>query len=508
MKSIFALALVMSLLCCPAARADDIAWEKIQNGSVDAAFAKAKEQNKPLFLYWGAVWCPPCNQVKATVFSRKDFVAQTKSFIPVYLDGDAPGAQKIASQFNVRAYPTTVLLKPDGKEIMRLPGEVDPLRYVQLLAQGVRHAVPMAHLVKRATTGQGASTLAAKDWETLAFYSWDLDDASLAKVDDRAKLLRTLAVACPSSHVIAKQRLLLKALALHGKDKELPLKQSVETFAALVNDAIKARPVYDILLFSPAELLEASAKLDVKQSAQLRVKISTLLDTAAGDKTLSWNDRISAVSAKFELLPEEQKLKPPSGWVNQVTSVVNAANAGIKNKFERQSVIPSAADLLTSYGLVDQSNKLLTEELPKAVAPYYHMLVLSANAKKQGNNSAALDWSQKAFETSQGPATKIQWGSGYVRRVVELSPNDATRIEKASLAVIQGLEPTPDTFYERNSRSLARMGSQLNQWNTSPDRAIVVQRLQNELAKVCAKLPANDAARQSCDGVFAAPKNG
>ncbi|MET5116234.1 thioredoxin family protein, partial [Burkholderia pseudomallei] len=31
-----------------------IAWRQ---GDVDAAFADAKRTNKPLFLYWGAVWC-------------------------------------------------------------------------------------------------------------------------------------------------------------------------------------------------------------------------------------------------------------------------------------------------------------------------------------------------------------------------------------------------------------------------------------------------------------------
>ncbi len=495
----FSIALGLStalLLFTPLAIADNITWEKINNGSVEAAFAKAREQNKPLFLYWGAVWCPPCNQVKATVFSRKDFVAQTKSFIPVYLDGDAPGAQKIATQFNVRAYPTTILLTSDAKEITRLPGEVDPLRYVQLLAQGVRSTVPMAQLVKEAKSG---GTLASKDWETLAFYSWELDDAKIVRATERAKLLRELAIACPASAKVAKQRLFLKALALHDTDKSLPLAQSLDTFAALIKDSLLAKPYYDILLNSPAQLLSATAKLDTVRSDRLRTQVSSLLDAAAEDVTLSWNDRLQAVSGKYELLPEAQKKLPPSAWVAQARNLVAAANSTVKSKFERQSVIPNAADVLSSYGLLEESNQLLNAELPKAVAPYYHMLVLAANAKKQGNPAAAVDWSQKAFETSQGPATRIQWGASYIRQLVELSPSDTSRIEKAATAIIQGLEPTPDTFYERNARSLNRVGTQLNKWNKAPEQAAVLQRLKLELDKVCRKLPSSDPSRQTCE---------
>lgn len=74
-----------------AAKAAGIDWVH-SDGSLDAAFARAKAENKPLFLYWGAVWCPPCNQVKATIFNRQDFIEKSKLFVPVYLDGDSKGA--------------------------------------------------------------------------------------------------------------------------------------------------------------------------------------------------------------------------------------------------------------------------------------------------------------------------------------------------------------------------------------------------------------------------------
>ena len=68
-------------------------------GDVDAAFAAAKAADKPLFLYWGAEWCPPCAQVKSTIFNRREFQDRSKLFVPVYLDGDTPSAQKQGERF-------------------------------------------------------------------------------------------------------------------------------------------------------------------------------------------------------------------------------------------------------------------------------------------------------------------------------------------------------------------------------------------------------------------------
>ncbi|RSB89844.1 thioredoxin family protein, partial [Burkholderia cenocepacia] len=117
-----------------------IAW---QHGDVDAAFALAKREGKPLLLYWGAVWCPSCNQVKSTIFSQQAFKTRSSFFVPVYLDGDTESAQKLGERFKVHGYPTMILFRPDGTEVTRLPGEADLDRYMQALSLGMTAAHPV-----------------------------------------------------------------------------------------------------------------------------------------------------------------------------------------------------------------------------------------------------------------------------------------------------------------------------------------------------------------------------
>ena len=92
---------------------------------------RRKASNKPVLLYWGAQWCPPCKQLKSAVFSRPDFIEKSKLFVAVYLDGDLPDAQKWGDVFRVTGYPTVVVLKPDRTEITRIAGNMDLSLYAR-----------------------------------------------------------------------------------------------------------------------------------------------------------------------------------------------------------------------------------------------------------------------------------------------------------------------------------------------------------------------------------------
>src|SRR4051812_47948055 len=180
------------------------------DAEVDKAFALARQSGKPVFLYWGAVWCPPCNQVKATLFNRPDFIERSRAFIPVYVDGDRPGAQKIASRFKVSGYPTMVLFKPDGTEITRLPGEVDPQRYLLTLSAALNAQAPVKEHVSHALAGQ---KLSDEQWNLLAFYSWDTDEQQVLPTAELGKRLGELSAHVPANLPHLRDRLVLKAIS-------------------------------------------------------------------------------------------------------------------------------------------------------------------------------------------------------------------------------------------------------------------------------------------------------
>jgi hypothetical protein len=133
------------------------------------------------------------------------------------------------------------------------------------------------------------------------------------------------------------------------------------------------------------------------------------------------------------------------------------------------------------------------------------MSQLASNAKKRGDKADALRWYQEAFDKSEGPATRLQWGSSYVAALVELAPQDEARIEKAVAQLFDEAAAQPNAFYERSARSLERVGSKLVAWNKGNAHAATLRKLQAQLDGVCAKLPADDEAQRGvCRKLLAA----
>ncbi len=484
-----------------------IAWQyAATDAEVDAAFATARAQNKPVFVYWGAAWCPPCNQLKATLFNRQDFIERSKAFVPVYIDGDSPGAQKLGNRFKVRGYPTTVLFNSSGTELTRLPGEVDAAQYTQVLTLGMNAQRPLTAVLADARSGSG--TLSPNDWKLLAFYSWETDAQQAVPGAQLPALLKQLAVACPADQTETSTRLMLKAVVA-GADAKPPVTADPklrERVLSLLADADASRAQMDVLTNNAADTARALSASKSPERATLVGAFNAALKKLEADATLSRADRLTALYARVDLAkiesPKDAKPALPEALLGEVRVHVARVDREITDGYERQAVITGAAYMLDEAGLLDEARSLLEANLSKSHSPYYLMTALSSNAKKRGDTGEALRWSEEAFNKSEGPATRLQWGAGYVNTLVELAPQDEARIERAVQQLFTEAASQPDAFFERSARSLQRVGSKLQGWNQGGRHASVLARLQLRLTAVCDKLPTDDTQRAVCDGVL------
>jgi len=483
-----------------------IAWKNAaSDADVDAAFAQAKADNKPVFVYWGAKWCPPCNYVKATLFNRQDFIERSRAFVPVYVDGDSPGAQRLGSRFKVSGYPTMVLFNPQGTELTRLPGEVEGERYTQVLTLGMNAQRPVKDVLAQVKTD--AKGVTANDWRLLAFYSWDTDQQQLVPKDGVPALLKQLADACPADQAEIAMRLRLKALA--ATDGKAPPSADAATRTALLKllaEPAASRTQLDMLTNYPSDITRALTKAGTPERSELRQAFDGALKRFEGDTTLSRADRMQALIAQVDLARIDAKkdaaVKLPEPLLADIRDQTARADREITDGYERQAVITAAAYLLDEAGLGSESDALLKANLSKSHSPYYLMSDLAINAKKRGDKTEALHWYEAAFDKSEGPATRLQWGASYIEALVDLAPQDAARIEKATGQLFSEAAKQPDAFYQRSGRALQKVSTKLLAWNKSGAHKAEMQRLQAQLDGICAALPADDPKRAICTGLL------
>src|SRR5471030_70806 len=427
-----------------AATPGQIAWrDGVADGGIDAAFAQAAAAQRPLFLYWGAAWCPPCNRVKADIFARDDFAGRLRDLVPVYLDGDSPGAQALAARYQLRSYPTLLLFAPDGREITRLPCELDGELFVAALAVALR----------------------SDEWSLLAHYSWDTDEGQLLVARDLAATLTALAQACPQADTAARLSLLAQAASGRVADAGALL--------AIFTDARLTRANMDLLNNSGIALIKAATE----GRTELLAALSAAARAWSGDLWLGAPDRLSALRLQLRL----SRLDAPAAGLSerlgqQVAEMVVETLAASSDPYERHTLVNTAVSALHDAGLPQQAEALLLAELPGSHSPYYFMLSLAAGAKRRGDTAGVLNWCAQAAANATGPATRLQWGTTYLASLIDLAPQDSARIDAAAAALLRDIAVTPDAFQQRNRTQLQRAAAKLAELPQAGEHASALAR--------------------------------
>ncbi|TDI89653.1 MAG: DUF255 domain-containing protein [Chloroflexi bacterium] len=481
------------------------------NGDVEGAFALAAEQNKPLFLYWGAEWCPPCHAIKATVFKTREFRERSELFIPVYLDGDTEDAQRYGEQFAVMGYPTMIVFSPGGQEITRIPNGIDIQAFAEVLDLAMSSLRPLTDIALSIAAGQPPD---ARDCTLFAYYSWEQDNDRILAEQDSTLLFRSAAQQCGKDHPDGPRLDLLyleyAVRAAARDDNPVPLSMDDQQVALaqliviLANpDAIRSNAMTLIRFgdefaatFTDPKSVERTALVDALRSA---------FDLIAADEEAFPTDRLYASMGKRSLEQIDDPDAPVSDALEaEILSRVAWADATTTTPHERQAVINAAANVLIAAGLDDHAEALLLREIERSKQPYYFMSGLAELAEEDGNSAAALAWLKRAHEGSRGPATRFQWGQNYVAGLIRLTPGDAATIEAQTVNLFEELQRSVGVFYHRTARRITQLEEQLLEWNSNGDYDAQLDAIRTAVNDLCAAIPNEDSSRARCEAFLAA----
>lgn len=76
------------------------------------AQAEAQQSHRPLFVYFTAGWCAPCQRMKSTTWADNIVRQAMEKYVPVKVDVDAEPA--LVEQFGIRAMPTYIIVSQQG----------------------------------------------------------------------------------------------------------------------------------------------------------------------------------------------------------------------------------------------------------------------------------------------------------------------------------------------------------------------------------------------------------
>lgn len=450
-----------------------IDWFK---GDVAAAFAAATAAGKPVLLYWGAEWCPDCKQLKSSVFTRADFVARTRQFVAVYLDGDQPGAQALGDAFRVTGYPTLVVLAPDRREVTRVAGGMDLSLYAATLDAALADLRPMADVVAGAA-GSGHA-LTRDDCRRLAWHGYALDDGDAYDPALLATALRRAARDCTAEPDLALRLRLLSAV----RDLAAPAAAVLTELGDLLADPAPAVGHVDVLAAIPREAYAAAPPL----GRELATRIAAVAAAAATDARFPPADQLYAERLRLVALAATRPDgRPPpdllAAALARATDLLAAAPPG----YVHASLVTPTLYLYTEAGDWEAQRALLRREVEAGRNVHYYLGDLARVEERLGNTAVALDLYAEAWRRAEGAATRAQWGYDYVAALLRLAPADAARVRTAGLELLTDVGGG-NAVHRRTAQRLGKLGAQLAAWATNGERQAVVRTLHDRLAAVCA----------------------
>ncbi|PKQ63924.1 hypothetical protein BZG02_07895 [Labilibaculum filiforme] len=121
MKKVFGI--IVALFISLASFAQGIAFE---HGTFAEALAKAKKENKMVFMDCFTTWCGPCKMMSSNIFPQKevgDFF--NAKYVSIKIDMEKGEGIDLLKTYNVKAFPTMLFLNAEGTVLHTMVGGSD-----------------------------------------------------------------------------------------------------------------------------------------------------------------------------------------------------------------------------------------------------------------------------------------------------------------------------------------------------------------------------------------------
>lgn len=128
MKKLLALLLINFAFICHAQ--DEMKFDELPFKDL---IAKAKKENKLVFIDAYASWCGPCKMMERNIFPKKSVGdVYNKSFVNARIDMEKGEGREIAQKYGVRSYPTYLFLNGDGELISQNFGYMEEAAFIAM----------------------------------------------------------------------------------------------------------------------------------------------------------------------------------------------------------------------------------------------------------------------------------------------------------------------------------------------------------------------------------------
>ena len=150
MKKLFTL--TAALLCSVMLFAQGV---NFQNLTYAEALEKAKAENKLVFMDCYTSWCGPCKMMTNEVFPQKEAGDYFNPlFVCVKFDMEKGEGVELAKKFGIRAFPTFLIVRPDGTIQHRVVGGGDLEGFIERVAKGLDEKTSLLYLDEKYESGK------------------------------------------------------------------------------------------------------------------------------------------------------------------------------------------------------------------------------------------------------------------------------------------------------------------------------------------------------------------